>query len=767
MVVLEQESNTSTKVIPEDAIPGNANIRFARITQHYEGDKRVDNSNIRLMIDTSQIPKKRDPSKLRPEHMKNIFRALVQKLDGEEQLRASVIPGSETSSVGPIESEEMCVRTQMSKSIIPVYIEDYEAYDEEIDYPKPNILQNLDRRGIRVETLKSNMNGCDEYLEQNLSKENFGGSSRLLAGLLQMLYHEIDDRPSAISRDMIIILTNNYECKHQYSQDPLDKVIAAIREREHCEIHIITGDFDKESGGNGQAVNPQNSNDSSTFEGGIKYIQKQCPNVFIHTYKADDQAQNKIAEQFNFSRCNIPVKVIRPGHPVRLGIDDEKTGEQTCYGIRAENHTGQEFPPKTRMYLEENSYFEQSEYSVYDKPIADGEKVTLLIECKPKENRGIAKLPKTMKVHIEVPFGRTTKDGKETLTYKVLKTVEFEVNVDDYILGFYSPLPIKIDVDYVPIDNLTVLFMGFRGAGKSSTVASMATLLSASNKFLLPPCLLVSESENDVTKKPTDFKPSNDIVESFLQNEKLPHALTIKDYPGFDLNEDDVTIDKETNRFEHKRFTDKLLPYFLHGVFPSGSVELRKGADSQQFGDIRLPEEYVKNLQQHMIENHPHVVVFCLTTDHFSEGKEGDALRIQKMIDKIKQEGVPVLFNITKMDQQVNALNRNPFIKSTTYDEPEKAPSRTRVQELINDCATSLGENKSDIMYSVSYGRSEDTSRIFEYDQLLFSNLEKIQTVARSSWKNLHNELKVNKGEFKGRMKEILKMAEQEFEKDY
>ena len=54
----------------------------------------------------------------------------------------------------------------------------------------------------------------------------------------------------------------------------------------------------------------------------------------------------------------------------------------------------------------------------------------------------------------------------------------------------------------------------------------------------------------------------------------------------------------------------------------------------------------------------------------------------------------------------------------------------------VEKCADKLGVTEADIIYSVSYGGA-NVDRTFEYDKLIFHNLEKLQTVATEYAKSL------------------------------
>ena len=45
---------------------------------------------------------------------------------------------------------------------------------------------------------------------------------------------------------------------------------------------------------------------------------------------------------------------------------------------------------------------------------------------------------------------------------------------------------------------------------------------------------------------------------------------------------------------------------------------------------------------------------------------------------------------------------------------------------MLEDSARILGINVDNIIYSVSYGRTPEGNKVFEYDKLHFKNLEKI-----------------------------------------
>merc|ERR1712146_154618 len=120
------------------------------------------------------------------------------------------------------------------------------------------------------------------------------------------------------------------------------------------------------------------------------------------------------------------------------------------------------------------------------------------------------------------------------------------------------------------------------------------------------------------------------------------------------------------------------------------------------------------NLEQNMIEQRPHSVVFCLSPKSLDQGC---AERISTMLEKFTQEGIPLIVCLTQMDKVDPNLDINPLFKS-------------QVNNIVQDASDSLGVNVDNIIYSVSYGRTPEGKKVFEYDKLIFKNLEKIQRIS-------------------------------------
>jgi hypothetical protein len=239
------------------------------------------------------------------------------------------------------------------------------------------------------------------------------------------------------------------------------------------------------------------------------------------------------------------------------------------------------------------------------------------------------------------------------------------------------------------------------------------------------------DSPDDVTKEIVEIIPQHKYVESSLEGvlkqEDIRNRVTFKDAPGIDVGADSFD---ENN--QHKRYNDDHIRYLVHGVLPTGfKLEgKREGDDEQdlQFTSLKkdINREYIENLDQHMIEQRPHSVVFCLSGNSLQDS--GMANRIRTMLDKFTQEGIPLIVCLTQMDKPDPNLNANPLLSSEAVD------------RMLEDAATKLGINVDNIIYSVSYGRTPEGKKLFEYDKLHFKNLEKIQRIAEQYAMRLREE---------------------------
>jgi hypothetical protein len=286
-------------------------------------------------------------------------------------------------------------------------------------------------------------------------------------------------------------------------------------------------------------------------------------------------------------------------------------------------------------------------------------------------------------------------------------------------LNFFSPTsgtPIKSQI------------FGIKGAGKSLFIASLFSMLYDSERFHIPTeqGLKSTDSPNDVTREIVEIIPQNRIIQKVL-GKNTPIGVTFKDAPGIDAGADSFD---ENN--QHKRYNDDHIRYLVHGVLPTGfKLEGKREGDDEenlQFTSLKkdINREYIENLDQHMIEQRPHSVVFCLSGNSLQDS--GMANRIRTMLDKFTQEGIPLIVCLTQMDKPDPNLNANPLLSSEAVD------------RMLEDAATKLGINVDNIIYSVSYGRTPEGKKLFEYDKLHFKNLEKIQRKAEDYATKLREE---------------------------
>jgi hypothetical protein len=337
-----------------------------------------------------------------------------------------------------------------------------------------------------------------------------------------------------------------------------------------------------------------------------------------------------------------------------------------------------------------------------------------------------------MRIVVEVPQNENSKN------FKVLKHVDFKVNVQDYCLNFYdskSKIPTRIQT------------FGIKGTGKSLWIATLYSMLNDGDKFHIPmeQGLRSRDSPNDVTREIVEVIPKNKYVQTFRppytaelifdecnrplhwENHGKPEdagsRVTFKDAPGIDMSP--ASFDENTN--EHKRYSDDHIRYLVHGALPTG-FKLEGDELNCQFTNLtrNIDRDYIENLDKHMIKQRPHIVVFCLSPNSLEDPATANRIRI--MLDKFTQEGVPLIVCLTQMDKVDPNLETNPLLSSEGVD------------KMLEDSAKQLGINVDNIIYSVSYGRTPEGNKVFEYDKLHFKNLEKIQRIAEQYAMKLREE---------------------------
>jgi len=680
-------NHTDLVIVNSEKTANSLPPRFAQlITDILKNNKR----DFTFFIDTSDVPKHR--SSILADEMKQCLPEIIRVLDKDERV---VILNARPNLGGPMSGEQMCengdiVETIISKSVNP-------ARDD-----SPSKFARMDKRGKDAKEIQDNFRAFRMILSDKIPNEEFNGQSQIFAALLQRLVSHVDSEPSART-DNFIVFSNAYKITDTDVQ-LLDNLCDAIKERPHCQVHFIAGELET------LEENPnENENAIGDCQTTMHYLKKRCgKNVHIHSLGSDGDAIPRLVEPFDNNQ-DISMEVIRPHCPVRIGIRNLQTGDDIMYQLRIGNQMEREIPKGGRVYLLGNEYFKRSDYVPIDEAIPPNTDAIYPILCIPRVNKGIDDLPSTMRIVVEVP-----RDGKSD-SYKVLKFVDFKVNVNDYCFGFFaSDIPIRVQA------------FGLKGAGKSSMLATGYSMLHHDDQFIIPveQHLYVRDSANDVTREITEIIPQNAYAQDVLEGMGIALPTTIfKDAPGIDVGAD--SFDENTK--EHKRYNNDHIKYLVHGALPTG-LQLQLGNDQNvQFKDVTrdISREYIDNLEQNMIEQRPHSIVFCLSPKSLDQGC---AERISTMLEKFTQEGIPLIVCLTQMDKVDPNLDINPLFKSQ------------QVNNIVQDASDSLGVNVDNIIYSVSYGRTPEGKKVFEYDKLIFKNLEKIQRISEQYAMKLQEE---------------------------
>jgi hypothetical protein len=215
------------------------------------------------------------------------------------------------------------------------------------------------------------------------------------------------------------------------------------------------------------------------------------------------------------------------------------------------------------------------------------------------------------------------------------------------------------------------------------------------------------------------------------------NKLEVIDVPGTDFFTESTSSNGENG---NERWSRKKLKYLSHGLLPSGFAlqpDMTGFAPMNIENNGPITRAYIEDIRVKMQEQRPHVFIFCLS--HEDIGEDTSCEKIREILGYIRDEGLRVIVNITKADIGVKKLAENPF---HDLEEARKKPATKRsndetlVLNLIKKCADKLGVTEADIIYSVSYGGA-NVDRTFEYDKLIFHNLEKLQTVATEYAKSL------------------------------
>jgi len=655
---------------------------------------RNDIRDFTFIMDTSDVPRYQ-ASSISPDEMKMCLPEFIRVFDKKERV---TILTARPNLNDPIKGEQMLendtVDIVISKSINP-------ASDD-----SPSKFAKMDKRGKDAGEIQNNFRAFRMILSDKVPNEDFKGQSQVFAALLQRLVSHVDSEPSART-DNFIVFSNAYNFADTIN-GLLDDLCDAIIERPHCQIHFITGDLETL----GDNPNEYENGCQTVFH----YIKQRCgKNVHIHSLENDGDAIPRLVEPFNNNQ-DISMEVIRPSCPVRIGIRNGETGENIMFQLRISNQMEKEIPKGGRVYLVGNDYLKRSDYVPIDEAIPPNGEAIYAILCSPRVNKGIDDLPPTMRIVVEVP-----RDGKPD-SFKLLKHVDFKVNVQDYIKNFYdsrSKILAKIQA------------FGVKGTGKSLWIATNYSMLNEADMFHIPveQGLKSRDSPNDVTREIVEIVPQNKYV-SFLQSvvkqeqDILRTGLIFKDAPGIEVSAD--SFNENTN--EHKRYNNDHIKYLVHGALPTG-FKLEAGDEQNiQFISLKkdLNKEYIAKLDEHMIEQRPHAVVFCVTANSLDD--QGTANRVKIMLDKFTQEGIPLIVCLTQMDKVAPDLEANPLLSSE------------QVEQMLQDSASNLGINVDNIIYSVSYGRTPEGKKVFEYDKLHFKNLEKIQRIAEQYATRLREE---------------------------
>ena len=239
-------------------------------------------------------------------------------------------------------------------------------------------------------------------------------------------------------------------------------------------------------------------------------------------------------------------------------------------------------------------------------------------------------------------------------------------------------------------------------------------------------CIIRQKLSNNIDLKALIKKeiiPQNKYIQKVLGKD-TQIGVNFKDAPGIDIQADSF----DGNPLEHKRYNDFHIKSLVHGALPTG-IRLQAGDDqNSQFTNVirDFDKDYFEKLDQYMIEQRPHSILFCVNPSALNDQKCTE--RISLMLEKFTQEGIPLIVCLTQMDKVDENLDENPLFKSQS------------VNNIVQTASTSLGVNIDNIIYSVSYGRTKEGKKVFEYDKLIFKNLEKIQRISEQYAMRLREE---------------------------
>lgn len=675
--------------------------------EYFAGDR-----DVLYAVDRSEIPEQDDA--IFSTEIADVGEGIMKSLNDTDRLLVLTIKSEEDSKEHPWEVTDL----EMNRAFIHFPFNTKEKSRE-----GPSYKERLDKHGRSVGPLKNDAQKFKRMINSRYQEAFFSGKSQVYEGLENILIEMVDTLKTA-RKPMILVFSN----EHTFAdKERLQELVDLLKERPHASVHFITGrmPFTPE-------VNPNDGpEDSRNFPGGMKFLAENTKNVHVHNLGKGEDREAKIASIFDVKQDMnniIDFRIRRPLSPVRIG-------DEITYSLEILNRSDRDIPTGTRIFLKANDYFSRSDYYYLTKPLLPNEEILIPIKCRPEVSRSIKDLPKTMTMCIESPreeedLGNTTSSSsrstpEEIQMYDELHRAEFYTDIGDYIADFFDPSTAF---------KVILQVFGIKGSGKSSFIASLFTLLHGSGKYVCPQGVDIAADNCDVTKKIVRVKFKNDRLDKETNTE---NKLEVIDVPGTDLKTESTSSNGENG---NERWSRKKLKYLSHGLLPSGFAlqpDMTGFAPMNIENNGPITRAYIEDIRVKMQEQRPHVFIFCLS--HEDIGEDTSCEKIREILGYIRDEGLRVIVNITKADIGVKKLAENPFHdleEARKKPATERSNDETLVLNLIKKCADKLGVTEADIIYSVSYGGA-NVDRTFEYDKLIFHNLEKLQTVATEYAKSL------------------------------
>ena len=361
---------------------------------------------------------------------------------------------------------------------------------------------------------------------------------------------------------------------------------------------------------------------------------------------------------------------------IKINKSTKKLGEKDVFTVTLKNK-GEEVIPEQEILFRQNEYYRHA-LAVMSKVAPYKEvSVELEVDVKKPGTRQITDLCRSFDIHFE-KINRTitteTKIGK--IKFFLSFVLNFLPTAANYNqgLGDYCPQTLlsRAGKDPNEIKHYNILLFGVAGAGKSSFINTLLTMLQNEDKLALARSAVTGHATQRITRY--DVKA----VYPYLH-------FNLWDTWGLDENNYDAY----------------LVGLLTKGKLPPNwtmNTDLEKHAD-----------KFDKLLKKETPLTQMHAVIFFVPQESLTDLDTHKMARVRQVFEYIRQEGYNPLVLLSKVDE----------IRPELHDHPQH--SFKEIEKLSHTAATFFDIDLHRVRYTVNY--LYESSRKWEIEALAYQNL--------------------------------------------